>query len=151
MARSPFAFLILFGVISFVLLAKGWPLTGALLIIAAPNLSNYFMKKLAGSRTTAQESVTVADSSSRPFEPSPADVFVVRAMLAKARPALPPELVDIIIELSEYWPCSRTVRDYRDSSRGQIQRTSRAVTSNSGGRSDNTVGNRSTAGNEFLV
>jgi hypothetical protein len=47
-----------------------------------------------------------------PFKPSPSDVYVVRAFFGRFAPRLPPEIVDSIIELAEYWPCSRTVRVY---------------------------------------
>lgn len=54
---------------------------------------------------TAQE--PPAESSA--CEPSVADVLVVKAMLTKAL-TLPPELVDTIVDFSEYWPHTSTVR-----------------------------------------
>ena len=48
-----------------------------------------------------------------PFEPSPIDVLVLKAMIQKAR-VLPPEIVDSIVEFAEYWPCSHSYVDYRN-------------------------------------
>ena len=42
-----------------------------------------------------------------PFEPGILDVLVVKAMLNKAF-ALPPELLDTIFDLADYWPHSST-------------------------------------------
>lgn len=49
-----------------------------------------------------------ANKMTSPFKPSVADVLVVKAMLAQALLAessrLPPEIVDVIVDLAEYWP-----------------------------------------------
>jgi hypothetical protein len=47
------------------------------------------------------------DENVDPYEPSILDVLVVKAMLNKAL-ALPPELLNTIIDLAEYWPHSST-------------------------------------------
>lgn len=46
-----------------------------------------------------------------PYEPSPVDVLVIKAMLIKAI-QLPGELVNNIVEFAEYFPCSRTFIEY---------------------------------------
>jgi hypothetical protein len=139
---KPVRFIIPIVIISVALLGIGWVLTGALLLLISPKLWELIMQenvRAVVDRATDQDSANMAEvQNHRPFEPFPVDVFVGRAMLAKARPALPPELIDIIFELAEYWPCSRAVRDFRYSSFDRI--ISRAVSS----RSDS-------SGNEFLV
>jgi hypothetical protein len=42
-----------------------------------------------------------------PYEPTVADVLVTKAMLTKAL-TLPPEIVDTIVDLAEYWPHTTT-------------------------------------------
>ncbi|KAL1870267.1 hypothetical protein VTK73DRAFT_2716 [Phialemonium thermophilum] len=46
-----------------------------------------------------------------PYEPSISDVFVVRAMLSKAL-ALPPELVNDVLDWAEYWPHATVKAEY---------------------------------------
>lgn len=59
-----------------------------------------------------------------PFEPSPVDVLVLKAMIQKAR-VLPVEIVDGIIEFAEYWPCSHSYVEYRNSVTGHESRAFR--------------------------
>lgn len=45
------------------------------------------------------------------YDPSPIDVAVVRIMLARSK-RLPPDLVDAIFEMAEYWVRSTTAVDF---------------------------------------
>ncbi|KAM7201943.1 hypothetical protein V8F20_004651 [Naviculisporaceae sp. PSN 640] len=51
-----------------------------------------------------------------PYEPTVLDVIVVKEMLHKAL-NLPPELVDSIVDLAEYWPHTTTEIDYTQRNR----------------------------------
>lgn len=55
----------------------------------------------------AQETPVVKE----PNEPTVLDVIVVKEMLQKAL-KLPPEIVDSIVDLAEYWPHTTTEIDY---------------------------------------
>ncbi|KAG7153030.1 hypothetical protein HYQ46_000498 [Verticillium longisporum] len=54
-----------------------------------------------------------------PGHPEAIDVMVVKALLAKAT-NFPPEIIDIIIDHAEYWPCSETVMDYTGQNKVRI-------------------------------
>lgn len=56
-------------------------------------------------------SATDQNTNSSPYEPGITDVLVVKAMLSKAL-ALPPEIVDSITDLAEYWPHTTAERTY---------------------------------------
>lgn len=58
---------------------------------------------------TAEGAAAETSGESPPFEPSVADVLVVKAMLTKAL-SLPPELVDAVVDIAEYWPHTTTER-----------------------------------------
>lgn len=71
-----------------------------------------------GEPTSSASSIEAHDSDSvgsdgsdyedvEPYEPSIIDVLIVKAMLNKAL-ALPPELLNTIFDLAEYWPHSTT-------------------------------------------
>ncbi|KXX73252.1 hypothetical protein MMYC01_209905 [Madurella mycetomatis] len=59
-------------------------------------------------------SVTDPNTNPSPYEPSITDVLVVKAMLSKAL-ALPPEIVNTITDLAEYWPHTTAERTYNAS------------------------------------
>ena len=51
-------------------------------------------------------------SDDRPYEPSLVDIALVKAMLIRAK-KLPPDLVDTILDMAEYWAHSTTRLDER--------------------------------------
>lgn len=59
---------------------------------------------------------TAANSSAKsfPYEPSITDVLVTKAMLTKAL-SLPPEIVDTVVDLAEYWPHTTTASSFDES------------------------------------
>jgi hypothetical protein len=60
--------------------------------------------------TTAQQSSS--ESGDRPYEPSLVDIALVKAMLIRAK-KLPPDLVDAVLDMAEYWAHSTTRLDER--------------------------------------
>ncbi|EEY16096.1 conserved hypothetical protein [Verticillium alfalfae VaMs.102] len=54
-----------------------------------------------------------------PGHPEAIDVVVVKALLIKAT-NFPPEIIDMIIDHAEYWPCSETVMDYTGQNKVRI-------------------------------
>ncbi|KAL1841056.1 hypothetical protein VTJ49DRAFT_7440 [Mycothermus thermophilus] len=64
---------------------------------------------------TNQHDGAAAATPDSPYEPTVADVLVTKAMLSKA---LPLEVVNIIIDLAEYWPHTTTVMTDASSARG---------------------------------
>ncbi|KAM0277499.1 hypothetical protein ACHAQH_005777 [Verticillium albo-atrum] len=54
-----------------------------------------------------------------PGHPKAIDVLVVKAILTKAT-NFPPEILDMIIDHAEYWPCSETFMDYTGANKVRI-------------------------------
>ncbi|CRK21946.1 hypothetical protein BN1708_003527, partial [Verticillium longisporum] len=54
-----------------------------------------------------------------PGHPEAIDVMVVKALLIKAT-NFPPEIIDLIIDHAEYWPCCETVMDYTGQNKVRI-------------------------------
>ncbi|KAK4168767.1 hypothetical protein QBC43DRAFT_309654 [Cladorrhinum sp. PSN259] len=50
-----------------------------------------------------------------PYKPSVVDVLVVKVMLNKAL-SFPPEIIDVVIDLAEYWPCRTVEVNFGDDS-----------------------------------
>ena len=46
------------------------------------------------------------------FRPTVQDVQAVHVVFAGLQPLLPPEMVDRILDLAEYWPCSTQTVDF---------------------------------------
>jgi len=72
--------------------------------LAAFLFACYSYSTWAAGRMSADNSAVAGKA---PHEPSVADVLVTKAMLNKAL-ALPPEIVDTIVDLAEYWPHTTT-------------------------------------------
>ncbi|KAK4144991.1 uncharacterized protein C8A04DRAFT_10967 [Dichotomopilus funicola] len=85
--------------------------------VAAASFVWYSFSWAAKNLAPGTSLTNLSNKMSSPFEPTVADVLVVKAMLAKALLAtssrLPPEIVDVIVDLAEYWP--HTTAELNDS------------------------------------
>lgn len=63
---------------------------------------------------SSSDSAAGDSAESSPFEPSIADVLVIKSMLIKGL-SLPPEIVDTIADLAECWPHTTTEISFHDS------------------------------------
>lgn len=66
-----------------------------------------FGQPTSGANDNGDGSNAVGREDVEPYEPSIVDVLVVKAMLNKVF-ALPPELLNTILDLAEYWPHTTT-------------------------------------------
>ncbi|KAK4156783.1 hypothetical protein C8A00DRAFT_30333 [Chaetomidium leptoderma] len=66
--------------------------------------------QLREANKTSSDGTGESSAGSSPYEPSVADVLVIKAMLNKAL-SIPPEIVDTIVDIAEYWPHTTTFSD----------------------------------------
>jgi hypothetical protein len=69
------------------------------------------------------------DTPDRSFAPEPVEIYVVRAMLAKAK-KLPTDIVDLIFDHAEYWAHSSNEIDYRAEHQEPLRVTGRSPSEN---------------------
>lgn len=70
-------------------------------------------KRTKDTAESTAESSAGASTDSSSFEPSIADVLVIKSMLTKGL-SLPPEIVDTITDLAECWPHTTTEASFQE-------------------------------------